>query len=307
MLILAGTVPMKGLPLLVGEGKITPDGLMVDGNVIERNRGTAAMMSTVAVVCKEYNLNPPVCILAGDIGMRDGSNKVYEYLIEHISELNPMVMALHYIMPDIRKNGRLIKEIKQLKQKPILIADAGFMYVAKAGGYASLYDIFTPDMGELAFLADEKADHPTYTRGFIWHMNQDVHELVQRAYDWKNAADILFVKGSTDYICRAGKVVKSLNDPCVPEMEAVGGTGDTITGMLSALIYKNQDLIDACLLAAGANREAGKLAKCTPATQVNKIIECIPAALKISEEKAMKSILEKVKIVPESLEDIVVN
>jgi len=206
MLILAGTVPTKGLPLLVGEGKITPDGLMVDGYIIEQNRGTAAMMTTVTTLCKKYNLTPPVCVVAGDIGTRDGSNKVYEYLIEHISELNPLIMTLHYIMPDIRKNGRLIKAINHLQKKPILIADAGFMYVAKAGGYASSYDIFTPDMGELAFLADEKADHPAYTRGFIWHMNQNVHELVQRAYDWKNAADILFVKGSTDYICRAGKI-----------------------------------------------------------------------------------------------------
>ena len=179
--------------------------------------------------------------------------------------------------------------------------------MAKAGGYSSYYDIFTPDLGELAFLADEKADHPAYTRGFIWHMHQNVHELVQRAYDWKNAADILFVKGSTDYICRGGKIIQSVNEPSVPEMEAIGGTGDTITGLISALMYKNPDAVEVCLIAALANRIAGKLSQCTPATQIQSIIECIPAALKIAEEPAMKSIMEKITAEPESLEDIIIH
>jgi hypothetical protein len=32
---------------------------------------------------------------------------------------------------------------------------------------AAQFDLFTPDVGELAFLADEEAPHPFYTRGFI--------------------------------------------------------------------------------------------------------------------------------------------
>ena len=47
--------------------------------------------------------------------------------------------------------------------KPTLVADAGFMYVAKMSGYADAYDLFTPEAGELAILADEKAPHPFYT------------------------------------------------------------------------------------------------------------------------------------------------
>jgi len=52
-----------------------------------------------------------------------------------------------------------------------LIADAGFMYAAKMSGQASKYDLFTPDVGELAFLADEEAPHLFYTRLiriFLW-------------------------------------------------------------------------------------------------------------------------------------------
>lgn len=304
MLILAGTIPVQGLPLLAGQGMLTSEGLVVNGQVLDQNRGTAAMMTTVAVVCQKYGLRPPMCVLAGDTGKRDGSSKVYAYLTEHISELNPEIMAFHYIMPDILRNKNLIKAIKQLKRKPLLIADAGSMYVAKAGGYASYYDIFTPDMGELAFLADEKADHPAYTRGFIWHMNQEVRELVQRAYDWKNAADILFVKGSTDYICRSGKVLHSINKPSIPELEAIGGTGDTITGILTALTYRGVDLIDACLMAARTNREAGRLADPTPATQVNEIIGQIPAALEIAEEWLAESAAKRARILSEPLDRV---
>jgi len=313
MLVLAGTIPLQGIPLLAGQGVLTSEGLVIHdmatgvGHVLDQNRGTAAMMTTVAVVCQKYGLRPPMCVVAGDIGKRDGSSQVYAYLTEHLGELCPEVMTFHYIMPDIRRNNLLIKAIKQLKRKPLLIADAGSMYVAKAGGHSPYYDIFTPDMGELAFLADEKADHPAYTRGFIWHMNEEVHELVQRAHHWKNAANILFVKGSTDYICRSGKILKSIGEPSIPELEAIGGTGDTITGMLTALAYRGTDLVDACLIAARANREAGRLARPTPATQVNKIIEHIPHALQISENLLMEPVVERAGILPESLEKVMIH
>lgn len=284
MLVVAGTIPVKDLPLLVGEGIIKAEGLTIDGHLIEQNRGTAAMMTTVAVVCQEYGLRPPLCVTAGDIGKRDGSLKVYQYLIDQVQKLEPKVMAFHYLMPDIKKNNELVKAIKQLKQKPFLIADAGSMYVAKAGGHAPYYDIFTPDLGELAFLADEKADHPAYTRGFIWHMDGEIEELVQRAYLWKNAATTLLVKGRIDHICQEGKIIKKISEPCIREMEAIGGTGDTITGMITALCFGGYDPIEAGTIATQANRIAGKLARVTPATQVQKIIEFLPAALRRSEE-----------------------
>jgi len=66
-------------------------------------------------------------------------------------------------------HNRVLFQIQGLAEKPVLIADAGFMYAAKMSGQAELYDLFTPDIGELAFLADEAAPHPFYTRGFILH------------------------------------------------------------------------------------------------------------------------------------------
>lgn len=82
-----------------------------------------------------------------------------------------------------------------MRPQPLLIADAGFMYAAKMSGQSEAYDLFTPDAGELAFLADEEAPHPFYTRGFILHEENHVPELIARAYAHKNAAKHLLIKG----------------------------------------------------------------------------------------------------------------
>ena len=69
-------------------------------------------------------------------------------------------------------------------------------------------------------------------------------------------------------------------------MEAIGGTGDTLTGIVTALIGAGMDIGKAAVLAARANRLAGKYARPTPATQVTEIIRHIPRALeKIFGEK----------------------
>ena len=84
--------------------------------------------------------------------------------------------------------------------RPTLVADAGFMYVAKMAGDAPFFDLFTPDAGELAYLADEKAPHPFYTRGFILHEENLIPDLIKRAYRHHNAASYLLVKGVEDFI-----------------------------------------------------------------------------------------------------------
>jgi NAD(P)H-hydrate repair Nnr-like enzyme with NAD(P)H-hydrate dehydratase domain len=62
-------------------------------------------------------------------------------------------------------------------------------------------------------------------------------------------------------------------------MEAMGGTGDTLTGLVTALAAAGYDLDRACLTAARVNRLAGLKASINPASQVSDIIECIPDAL----------------------------
>jgi NAD(P)H-hydrate repair Nnr-like enzyme with NAD(P)H-hydrate dehydratase domain len=163
--------------------------------------------------------------------------------------------------------------------KPILIADAGFMYVAKMSGRSEEYDLFTPDIGELAFLADESAPHPFYTRGFILHEENHVPDLITKAYLHKNAARYLLVKGVRDYVVNRGETQGTIDEYLQEAMEAIGGTGDTLTGIVAALIASGMELGQAAILAARVNRFAGYYAQPTPGSQVSDIIQYIPKAL----------------------------
>jgi NAD(P)H-hydrate repair Nnr-like enzyme with NAD(P)H-hydrate dehydratase domain len=154
------------------------------------------------------------------------------------------------------------------------------MYVAKMSGHSAAYDLFTPDIGELAFLADESAPHPFYTRGFLLHEENRVPDLITRAYTHKNAAHYLLVKGRTDFLASREGIQAVVDHPVEEAMEAIGGTGDTLTGIVAALTAAGMDIPDASLTAAKVNRLAGVYAQPTPVTQVHDIIQYIPKALR---------------------------
>ncbi|HEB50709.1 MAG TPA: sugar kinase [Desulfobulbus sp.] len=279
MLLLTGSVPVDGLPLLIGEIGISTGGITIDGTPLAINRGCEAMMKAASLICRELGTDSPHGLVAGDIGKRDGSEKVYYHLIDNLPAMDVDIVTFHYMMPDLKLNKKVLAAIDTMARRPVLIADAGSMYVAKAGGDATAYDVFTPDLGEAAFLADDKADHPTYTRGFIFHMEHDVPELIRRAYDAGNAPTTMFVKGQVDYICQDGEIVDTIDEPMVETMEPIGGTGDLITGMISGLIHAGKTPLEACRIAGRVNRRAGALSRPTPATQVGEILHHIPQAL----------------------------
>ncbi len=83
-----------------------------------------------------------------------------------------------------------------------------------------------------------------------------------------------------DYICQDGKIIEKIVHPQIEELEPVGGTGDTVTGMISGLIYAGKSPIEACRIAGRVNRKAGELSNPTPATQVKDIIRYIPVAIR---------------------------
>ena len=281
MLVLVGAIPVKDLPLSFGKISLREGGgFVLNGQALDVDRGTAAMITVACTVCEEFGLESPRVLIAGDIGTRQGSLAIYDYLLNNLDHMDLSVVTFHYMMPDLKKNHEVVEKIRSLKKKPVLIADAGSMYVAKAAGDAPYYDVFTPDLGEMAFLADEKAMHPMYTRGFIFHLEDDVPELIRRAYDLGNAAPVMIVKGQIDLICQDGKIVEEIAEPEIDALEPVGGTGDTITGMVSALIYAGKSPLEACRIAGKANRIAGAICGPTPATQVREIIKCIPAAIR---------------------------
>jgi NAD(P)H-hydrate repair Nnr-like enzyme with NAD(P)H-hydrate dehydratase domain len=108
-----------------------------------------------------------------------------------------------------------------------------------------------------------------------------VETLIIRAYEHKNVPPYLLVKGEKDRIVFNQKVLATVEKPFVPELEAIGGTGDTLTGIVSAFIYAGYSPEEACILSAKANRLAGALAYPNPATQISEIINFIPEAIKI--------------------------
>jgi NAD(P)H-hydrate repair Nnr-like enzyme with NAD(P)H-hydrate dehydratase domain len=154
------------------------------------------------------------------------------------------------------------------------------MVVAKMSGRSDAYDLFTPDVGELAFLADELAPHPFYTRGFFLHEENHVPDLISRAHVHGNAARYLLVKGRKDCLANKDGVQAIIDSPLEEAMEAIGGTIDTLTGIVAVLIVSGMELGHAAILAARVNRLAGYYAPPSPGSQVSEIIQYIPKALK---------------------------
>lgn len=281
MMIIAGTVPIKDMALTTGSVTADGDYLLVDGKRIPCTQGTSAMISAALATTSYLGLDAPRAFLVGDIGEGKGSRELYQYLTDNIIKLSPDVLALHYWLPDMSQTKQLCLAIEKCKQKPLLIADAASMYSAKAAGWAEMFDIFTPDATEIAFLADPEATHPAYIARHLFETDiSRTPELAKIAYKNHGAARLLLVKGSTDYIIRDGEVLTTVSEPDIPELEAIGGTGDTITGILAALTYAELELHEAAIIAARANRMAGKYANVTPATRVSRVIAQFPSVFK---------------------------
>ena len=73
MMIIAGSVPIKDLPLISGAVAIEGEYLVVDGHRIPRTQGTGIMLSAALATTSYLKLDPPHAVLAGDIGKGDGS------------------------------------------------------------------------------------------------------------------------------------------------------------------------------------------------------------------------------------------
>lgn len=279
MLAIVGTVPDLQFPLVAGEAELQGGAIRVAGRSAPVNRGTPALIASAIRTLEVLGRPNPHVYLAGDIGLGDGSRKIYDLLVRELSGADWGVLVFHYLQPDVDWHNRVLFAAGEMRRRPTLMADAGFMYAAKMSGMAEEYDLFTPDAGELAFLADDQAPHPFYTRGFILHEDQKVPDLITRAYAHKNAARLLLVKGKVDYVAGVKGVIATIDEPSEEALEPIGGTGDTLTGLVAALAEGGEALDQAAVRAARANRIAGCLASPTPSTQVSDIIDHIPQAV----------------------------
>jgi sugar/nucleoside kinase (ribokinase family) len=279
MLAVVGTIPEKDFPLEAGGVSLEKGELFLGERKIKINRGTPALVAAAIQAGKGLGQESVFCFLAGDIGLGDGSRRLYEYLRKHLAKADFSALVFHYLQPDIDGHNQVLFAIMEMAKRPILIADAGFMYAAKMSGQSPEYDLFTPDVGELAFLADETAPHPFYTRGFVLHEENRVPDLIARAYAHENAARVLLVKGRTDFLANREGILATVQEPSVEALEAIGGTGDTLTGIAAALIAAGREVPEAAVIAARVNRLAGLYANPTPGTSVREIIQHIPRAL----------------------------
>jgi hypothetical protein len=282
MLAIIGTVPEENFPILFGKTEIIDDFLLIEKREISIQRGTPALIAATCKVFQYLKKDLPYAYLVGDTGKGYGSKMLYEFFTNDIKNRSFDTLTFHYLLPDADWCNKILFVIEDLPKRPFLIADAGFMYAAKMSGNATIFDLFTPDPGELAFLADEEAPHPFYTRGFLLQDESRVEELIQRAYKHNNASKYMLVKGNRDYIVKEGKILDIISEPCIEALEAIGGTGDTLTGITSALIDSGFPAEKAMILSAKINRIMGMLSNPDPSMQVGEIIKFIPEAIKIN-------------------------
>jgi hypothetical protein len=279
MLGIVGTIPEENFPLISGTVLLEENFIIIGNKRVNVNRGTPAMIAAAVETLKYMDKSDPLCYLVGDVGNGKGCKSLYKYLETNITDTSFQTLVFHYFQPDVSLFKKVIAAIAKMPKKPILVADAGFMYVAKMGGDAPFFDLFTPDAGELAYLADEKAPHPFYTRGFILHEDNLVPDLIKRAYQHNNAASYLLVKGEKDYVADKEGIIAVIDNPVEEVLEPIGGTGDTLTGIVSALVHSGMEIKTASAKASIINRLAGSYAMPTPATQIYDIIKQIPRAL----------------------------
>ncbi len=284
MLLLAGTIPIPDMPLTYGPCKYGENKLTIGDYTLTDNYvtlGTAAMISASSATCQTLGIEGPQAVVAGDIGSGEGTLKIFRFITDEVAKLKPKVVTIHYILPAREPFIELVNAVVKTEPKPFFIADAGTLLNAKAVGLSKKFDLFTPDPGELSFLADPDAAHPAYVRHFIFEVdNTEVARLGKEAWEHGDAPRYLLVKAATDHIFVDGKVVGVIKEPNIPSLEPIGGTGDTITGIVSALIHSGLEPSDACVKAAKINRVMGQLANPTPATRIAQLIPFIPEAVK---------------------------
>ena len=284
MWCIVGTLPDPDFALcpagLEGQSTVSHGLLhLPDGQTVSVQRGTAALAATAILACEVLGVAPPRLLLAGDPGSGAGSRAIYAWLEQNLAHMAPAGLTFHYLFPDQDWHNRVLMAVQALAAPPVMVADAGFMYVAKMSGYADAYDLFTPDLGELAFLADEKAPHPFYTRGFLLAQEDDVPPLLQRARDHGNCPKNMIIKGSKDYIVLDGHIAATVDAPSVASMECIGGTGDLVTGLATAFLCAGACMAEACTAAARMARLLAQHCAPNPGTQIGALLEKLPDAL----------------------------
>ena len=290
MLLLVGTITVHAGEVFCGPVGVRNGKFYVAETELPACQGSAAMAMAAFSVTQHFGMPDPVALFGGDSGHGDGTRAVYrafeETLTSQVLARNkrveqgvdePIVIVFHYLLPVMSLMKHAFETIQRIAPEALLVADAGGMYAARAAGLGGKFELMTPDVGEIGFLAEEGATHPASVADYLFGTeNFDVKQLVEKAYALNTAARVLIVKGSTDYVASRDSaphhLVATLSEPNIPELEAIGGTGDTITGLSGAFMSCGLGTVEAARKALKLNREAGAKLHAQVYTSVSKII-----------------------------------
>lgn len=263
---------MEGPVALQADGTLT-----IAGECIPASQGTSAMLGAACQVCTHLGVEAPHALVAGDIGRGDGTRAVFARLAQACTSAKPTVIAFHYMQPIMALMREAVAELAQCAPDTTLVADAGGMYAAKAAGLAPRFELMTPDVGEVGFLADPDVTHPAYVSHYLFGTNGfDPVALARKSADSGGSSRVLLIKGVRDHVAENGEIVGTVEEPCVPELEAIGGTGDTITGLAAAFLGAGFPTVDAALCAARANRAAGMAMGARPDRHASDLVAELP-------------------------------
>jgi len=286
-LLVVATYPVEGGAVLEGQVTLSDEGgLTVDGSPVPASQGTSALLAAACQTASHMRMSMPRALVAGDIGRGDGTRAVYKRLAETASRVKPTVVVFHYMQPIMTLLRHALAELADACPNAVLVADAGGMYAAKAAGLARHFELMTPDVNEIGFLADPKVTHPAYVGHYLLGGGDfDPVALARKAYESGGSSRVLLIKGAQDHIIEEGAVAAVVDEPTVPALEAIGGTGDTITGLAAALLTAGLDPVDAAICASRANREAGLAMHATPAMRAVDLVAYLPEVLDTNLER----------------------
>ena len=106
-----------------------------------------------------------------------------------------------------------------------------------------------------------------------------IPELIDAAFASANAVRHLLVKGQTDYVVDGGRIESRLSEHDTPAMEPIGGTGDTLTVLVMALLASGVGMTKAFQTGAQANLYLAVLANPSPVFGVAELLPFLPEAL----------------------------
>lgn len=279
-LVVATYPAITGSPIIGLASIAKSGGVRIADTEYSCMQGAFALIASATTVAEANAAPRPYALLCADVGRGDGTIEAFQLLPEVVSQVEPDIAVFHYMKPLVSLMSDAVSKIDDIRPQTTLVADAGGMYAAKAAGVADRFELMTPDVGEIGFLADPGTQHPAYSSKFIFGgQDFDPAHLAQRAWESGGSARTLIIKGAVDHICREGRVVARVSEPSVPALEAVGGTGDTLTGIVCALMATGLPTVDAATKGCEMNRRAGEDLGATPATSVAEFIVSIRASM----------------------------